>query len=615
MKLKEIPIGVFIIKKDRIEYGNRSFCKIVGYKEEEIKGMKIHNLIPPEEMERFNEISDMLKKKQTFVSEFPLLHKDGKRRINVNITKDLALYGRDKICIGTVQETDLIENVVDEILSFLGQFYSFFEESEETMYITSPEGKLLEINPAGVKLFGYESKENFLKANVTNHYVNKKDRIDFQKDLEKAGSVKDYELTLKAKNGRLMNVLVTANVIKDEEGKTLAYRGTIRDVTEPKKIEETLREFQKMEALGRLAQGITHDFNNLLTVILGNTEILLRMTKPGDPSYERLRLIFEASEKASSLTNQLLTFSKSKSISSINFNPNTLINKVGIFLSRILGEKIKLNLLLNPDVACINASPDQIEQVILNLAINSRDAMPEGGSLTISTENVEFKESEIKLKPWVKPGKYVLIKVSDTGKGIPEEIIDRIFEPFFSTKEKGSGLGLSIVYGIVRQSGGHINVESKLGEGTTFRIFIPASEEKTDYLIKPESREKMFKKRGARILVIEDDPNVLEFIKDVLESSGYEVVTASTGEEGIEIAREERELDLLITDMVLPKINGLETAKEILKYSPKTKVIFISGYPSNKINEIFGSKNFVFLQKPFTPSTLLEKIDDLLTLI
>jgi signal transduction histidine kinase len=264
------------------------------------------------------------------------------------------------------------------------------------------------------------------------------------------------------------------------------------------------------------------------------------MTKPGDPSYERLRLIFEASEKASSLTNQLLTFSKSKSIFSINFNPNTLINKVGIFLSRILGEKIKLNLLLNPDVACINASPDQIEQVILNLAINSRDAMPEGGSLTISTENVEFKESEIKLKPWVKPGKYVLIKVSDTGKGIPEEIIDRIFEPFFSTKEKGSGLGLSIVYGIVRQSGGHINVESKLGEGTTFRIFIPASEEKTDYLIKPESREKMFKKRGARILVIEDDPNVLEFIKDVLESSGYEVVTASTGEEGIEIAREER---------------------------------------------------------------------------
>jgi PAS domain S-box-containing protein len=615
MKLKEIPIGVFIIKKDRIEYGNRSFCKIVGYKEEEIKGMKIHNLIPPEEMERFNEISDMLKKKQTFVSEFPLLHKDGKRRINVNITKDLALYGRDKICIGTVQETDLIENVVDEILSFLGKFYSFFEESEETMYITSPEGKLLEINPAGVKLFGYESKENFLKANVTNHYVNKKDRIDFQKDLEKAGSVKDYELTLKAKNGRLMNVLVTANVIKDEEGKTLAYRGTIRDVTEPKKIEERLREFQKMEALGRLAQGITHDFNNLLTVILGNTEILLRMTKPGDPSYERLRLIFEASEKASSLTNQLLTFSKSKSISSINFNPNTLINKVGIFLSRILGEKIKLNLLLNPDVACINASPDQIEQVILNLAINSRDAMPEGGSLTISTENVEFKESEIKLKPWVKPGKYVLIKVSDTGKGIPEEIIDRIFEPFFSTKEKGSGLGLSIVYGIVRQSGGHINVESKLGEGTTFRIFIPASEEKTDYLIKPESREKMFKKRGARILVIEDDPNVLEFIKDVLESSGYEVLTASTGEEGIEIAREERELDLLITDMVLPKINGLETAKEILKYSPKTKVIFISGYPSNKINEIFGSKNFVFLQKPFTPSTLLEKIDDLLTLI
>jgi len=611
MRLKNIPIGFFILQGDNIAYANSELCRMIGYEIEKIKGMKIKELVSPEDWKKFLKIfSAKKKRKRSF--ELSLLHRDKRRRVNVKIQKDFTKFKDEGICLGTVMDIDSIDRVADEILSLLGELHSFFEESKEAMYVTSRNGKVLNVNPEAVKLFGYKSKENFLEANVKNHYLDLIDREDFQKTIEKDGYVKDYELTLKAKNGRLMDVSVTASVLKDEEGKAIAYRGVIRDLTDHKKIEERLRQFQKMEAIGRLAGGIAHDFNNLLTVILGNTEILLRKTKPEDPFHEKLKLIFETAEKASGLTSQLLTFSSSKSISQMNFNLNTLIHKIGRFLSRAIGEKIKLDLFLNPEVACVRADPNQIEQVILNLALNAKDAMPEGGKLTISTDNVELKESECKLNPEARPGKYSVIKVSDTGTGIPEEIIDRIFEPFFTTKEKGSGLGLSIVYGIVKQSGGHITVESKLSEGTTFKVFIPASEERIDHLSKNEKKERVFPVGKGRVLVVEDDPGVLEFIKDVLESSGYEVSTALNGEEGIKIAKERGEFTLLITDMVLPKMNGLETAKEILKIFPKIKIIFMSGYPSNKISQIYKIENALFLQKPFTPSFLLENIDNIL---
>lgn len=615
MKLKEIPIGVFIVQEEKFVYANKYFCNMVGYGMEEIEGMEVDKLVPPEEKEKFQEISSSLKKEKfpEFEAEIPLLHKDGKRKINVKIYKDMTKFKGEKICIGTVKELGLLENAVEEIFDFLGKFYSFFEEAGEAMYITSPEGKVLDVNPSAVDLFGYKSKENFIEANVKNHYINLKDRKDFQKAIEEEGSVKDYELTLKKKNGSLMDVSITANVLKDEEGKAVAYRGIIRNITEHKKIDEKLREFQKMEALGRLAGGIAHDFNNLLTVIIGNIAILLKKIKPEDPNYEKLKLVMETAEKASSLTSQLLTFSRNKFSPPENFNPNTLINKIAKFLSRTLGEKIRLELLLNPYVACIKADPNQMEQVILNLAINARDAMPEGGKLTISTDNAEVKGADFKLNPEAKPGKYAVIKVSDTGTGIPEEIIGQIFEPFFSTKEKGSGLGLSIVYGIVKQSGGYITVQSKPGKGTTFSIFIPASEERINNLLKPEEEERALNKREARIIVVEDDPSVLEYIVDVLESSGYKVIKASDGESAIIKAKDLKEgLSLLITDIVLPGKNGFETAREIFKIFPEIRVIFMSGYPSNKINQIFEFENFDFLQKPFTPSILLEKIDNIL---
>lgn len=611
MRLKNIPVGFFILQGDKISYASSELCRMIGYGMERIKGMEIRKLISPEDWRKFLKISSAKRKRKKSL-QLSLLHRDKKRKVNVKIHKDFTKFKDEVICLGTVVEIDSVERVANEILSTPGELHSFFEESKEAMYFTSPDGKVLNVNPEAIRLFGYKSKENFLKANIKNHYLDLMDRKDFQRTIEKDGYVKNYELTLKTKNGKPMNVSVTASVLKNEEGKTTAYTGVIRDLKEHKKIEERLGQLQKMEAIGRLAGGIAHDFNNLLTVILGDTETLLRKTKPEDPSHEKLKLIFDAAEQASKLTTQLLAFSRSKSISQMNFNLNTLIHKIVRLLSRTMGEKIKFDLFLNPDVACVKADPNQIEQAILNLAINAKDAMPEGGKIIISTDNAEFKESDCKLNPGLIPGKYSVIKVSDTGTGIPEEIQDRIFEPFFSTKEKGSGLGLSIVYGVVKQSGGHITVESRPGEGTTFSILLPASEEITNSLLKNEKEERAFTVGKGRILVVEDDRGVLEFIKDVLESSEHEVSVALNGEEGLKIAKEGREFDLLITDLILPKMNGFETAKEILRILPEIKIIFMSGYPSNEINQICQIENAFFLQKPFTPSILLEKIDNIL---
>ncbi|MGQ9618076.1 MAG: ATP-binding protein [Candidatus Aminicenantia bacterium] len=269
-----------------------------------------------------------------------------------------------------------------------------------------------------------------------------------------------------------------------------------------------------------------------------------------------------------------------------------------------------LFLSLSPELSFIKADPVRIEQVILNLLINAKDAMKEGGTLSISTENEELKAEDCFENPESKPGKYVVIKISDTDTGINPEIIDRIFEPFFTTKEKGTGLGLSIVYGIVKQAGGSINVESIYGEGTTFKIYLPASEEKIDMLLiqEKESKEILDNLKG-RILVIEDDPSVLEFIKDSLEISGFEVITALSGEEGIEKARKfKKEISFLLADVILPNKNRIETAKEIREILPEIKLIFMSGYSLNKISKIFEVKNAEFLQKPLSPSLLIEKI-------
>jgi two-component system, cell cycle sensor histidine kinase and response regulator CckA len=389
----------------------------------------------------------------------------------------------------------------------------------------------------------------------------------------------------------------------------------IRDITERIALEERLRQSQKMEAVGRLAGGIAHDFNNLLTIILGYSQILSDGFPAGSRLADSNAQIKSAAERAAGITRQLLAFSRKQVLSPRVINLNDIVLNLDSLLRRLIGEDIEVMTVPANDLGTVKADPGQIEQVIMNLALNSRDAMPQGGKLTLETANATLDENYANQHQAVEPGKYVMLAVSDTGHGMTTETMGRIFEPFYTTKEvgKGTGLGLSMVYGIVKQSGGYIWVYSEPGQGTTFKIYLP----RVDQPAEPASAERPLI-GGARgtetILLVEDDPQLRELSTSVLSHCGYRVLTASTPEEGIAICESNhRDIRLLVTDVVMPRMNGRQLAERIQKVSPRIRVLYISGYTDNAIVH-YGvlDSGLWFLAKPFTLSALVAKVREVL---
>src|SRR4030043_142488 len=368
------------------------------------------------------------------------------------------------------------------------KYRTLFEESKDVIYISTPEGKFLDINPAGIELFGYPSKEEFLQIDITHDlYISPVDREKFQKVLARQGYSKDYEVVFRKKDGEHVIVLLTTTIVRDERGEIVAYRGIMKDITERKKLEEQLLQAQKMEAIGQLAGGIAHDFNNILTAIIGFGNLLKMETSEDDILRSYITPILNSAERAANLTQALLAFSRRQIISPKPVNLNEIILGLERLLSRVIGEDIELSTVLADRDLIIMADSGQIEQVLMNLATNARDAMPDGGKLTISTKIVELDSEFIKTHGFGKKGPYALVSVEDTGHGIDEKTQERIFEPFFTTKEvgKGTGQGLAMVYGIIKQHDGYINLYSEQGMGTIFNIYLP--------LIKSEVEETKLK--------------------------------------------------------------------------------------------------------------------------
>jgi signal transduction histidine kinase/CheY-like chemotaxis protein len=377
-------------------------------------------------------------------------------------------------------------------------------------------------------------------------------------------------------------------------------------------IEEQLRQAQKMEALGRLAGGVAHDFNNLLTAILIYSELLLQRLDPADPLRNQIEEINKAGNRASSLTRQLLAFSRKQILQPKVIDLNSVIEEMRDMLRRLIGEDVDLITALDPMLNKVKADPGQIEQVIMNLAINSRDAMPQGGTLTIETANVVLDNTN---SPRTHEGNYVMIRVSDTGCGMDKETLSRIFEPFFTTKEegKGTGLGLSTVYGIIDQSGGYVQVESEPGEGTTFRLYIPQVEEEA---IAPEARLTTGNLRlsSGTILLVENEEIVRALIKGILKGSGYTVLEAANGDEALRLSRQHKgRIHLLLTDVVMPHMSGRELAQKLGALRADMKVLYMSGHTEDAIvrhGVLVGEVNF--LQKPFQSETLMRKVRELM---
>lgn len=403
---------------------------------------------------------------------------------------------------------------------------------------------------------------------------------------------------------------IISSPLKDAEGNIIAGIEVVRDITDRKKIEEQLRHAQKMEAVGTLTGGISHEFNNIMTSIIGFSEFLQEEMPADNPNRSYVEMILSSARRAANLTQGLLAFSRRQITQRRPLSVNTTIRNVEGIIARLVGERIRLEIILSDEDITVMADANQLEQTLINLSSNAKDAMPSGGTMTIRSEKIRLANPLTVPSGDVLPGEYALITVRDTGTGMDENTRGKIFEPFFTTKEvgKGTGLGLAVVIGIIEKNGGHIDVNSSPGMGTTFKIYLPSVEEKAEA---PAAASKTEPQRGTEtILLAEDDPEVRELIKTLLLKSGYAVLEASDGEEAIGILRENGDsINLLLVDIVMPKKNGTEVYAEAEEMRPGTKVIFISGY-SNEIlqSERIHGKEIPFVQKPISPNLLLGAI-------
>jgi PAS domain S-box-containing protein len=422
-----------------------------------------------------------------------------------------------------------------------------------------------------------------------------------------------HEYQFRHQNGEYRWTRGEIRLIRDPSGRPLEAVGSWSDITERKLLEDQFRQAQKMEAVGRLAGGVAHDFNNLLTIINGYGEMVLGGLPPGNPTRDLIQEIVAAGERAVGLTRQLLAFSRKAIIAPKVLDLKSIVTEVDRMLRRIVGEDIELRIATDHEVGSVRADPGQIEQVILNLVVNARDAMPRGGQLTIEVQNAVLDEVSSSAHPDVQPGSYVLLSVSDTGCGMDSATIARIFEPFFSTKgEHGTGLGLATVQSIVKQSGGHIGVASELGRGTTFKIYLPRIAE-SPATGESRSEQPTMAKGNEVVLLVEDDDGVRGLAKRVLAKCGYTVLAARDGTEAVRLASAQERVDLLITDVVMPQMDGREVAEQMAKLHSQIKVLFLSGYTDDAvIRHGILEAEVAFHQKPFTPASLSAKVREVL---
>jgi PAS domain S-box-containing protein len=490
------------------------------------------------------------------------------------------------------------------------------EQAAESIVITDAAGHIQYVNPAFEQITGY-NREEVMGQNLNILKSNHHDEAFFRQlwDTLRRGEVWSGHFVNKRKNGTLYHQESVISPVRDASGRIVNYVAVNRDVTRERMLEAQLLQAQKMEAVGRLAGGVAHDFNNLLTAIIGYAELLMLHLTPDNPLRANVEDILKAGEDAAALTHQLLAFSRKQILQTKILNLNDIVANIGKMLRRLIGEDVELVIALDPQLGLVKADPAQIDQVIMNLVVNARDAMPEGGTLTIETKNVHLDEEYARLHMEAQPGPYVMLAVSDSGAGMDEETLSHLFEPFFTTKEtgKGTGLGLATVYGIVKQSGGHIGVYSEVGRGTTFKVYLPLSEEAVETGSTFQATPELLRGRET-ILIVEDADVVRNLAREVLSQSGYTVLEARDGKEALRVCQQhEGPIHLLLTDVVMPGMSGCEVAEQLASLRPEMKVLYMSGYTDNAIvrHGVLES-GIAYLQKPFSPAALTQKVREAL---
>jgi PAS domain S-box-containing protein len=505
------------------------------------------------------------------------------------------------------------------------KFQQFYDEAPVGYHELDVKGRITRINRQELQMLGYGAGEmlgkpvwNFFEEEDTTRKV-------ILAKLEGDASFHDtFERTYRRKDGSTLPVLVEDRIIRGKNGEIAGIRSTVEDITERRrteealrKSEEQLRQWQRVEAIGRLAGGVAHDFNNLLMTIKGCSELLLGAFDRRDPRREEVEEILKAADRATSLTRQLLAFGRRQVLQPQILDLNAVVLNMDKMLRRLIGEDIQLVTSLDPELWSVKVDPGMIEQVVMNLAVNSRDAMPNGGKLTIETTNAVHDEDYARRHVSVQAGYYAMLAISDTGCGMDKETQSHLFEPFFTTKEtgKGTGLGLSTVYGIIKQSGGNIWAYSEPGLGTTFKIYLPRVE-KAAKTYRPRLKPKEAGAPGGTetILLVEDEDAVRSMVSKILKNKGYTVLEARQGNEAIDICeRTEGSINLMVTDVIMPHMSGRELASRLAPMRPEMRVLYMSGYPDNTIVQ-HGvlEPGTAFLQKPFTINALELKVREVL---
>jgi two-component system cell cycle sensor histidine kinase/response regulator CckA len=607
--------GVVEVTTDaRIIRANEAFCRMLGYSTDEIIGMPVVDLLFPEDREETLGQYQTLIAERTpaFEAERRYKRKDGAMiwaRASAVLVRDEN--GKPSWLCGVVIDLTARRKAEEFLRASEERFRLLVEGVKDyAVFMTDVDGNIVTWNTGAARVFGYPATavenrsfsifypQNEVSSGLPNQHLEQSKQGSFE--------VEGWRVR---KDGSLFWANTVTTALRNHGESLRGYAMIVRDTTERMKLENQFRQAQKMEAVGRLAGGIAHDFNNLLTIINGYCEILTPTIPRDHANWAAVNSIREAGERAAALTAQLLAFSRKAIVEPKVLDLNEVVDQLERLLRRLIGEDILLTTALVRDLQLVRADPTQMEQIVLNLAVNARDAMPRGGKLTIETQNVDLREGGTTPYPDLQPGRYVQLAVSDTGVGMTEEVKTKIFEPFFTTKEAGhgTGLGLSMVYGAVKTHKGNISVYSELGVGTTFKILLPVSASN----IAPKSTVLQLAPRGTEtVLLVEDEEDVRKLAKLALQMYGYTVLDAGCGADGIKIVKGySKPIHLLVTDVVMPGMSGREVAEAVRLRFPNVKVLYASGYTDDAVvRHGIVEATDAFLQKPFTPLMLARKV-------
>jgi PAS domain S-box-containing protein len=630
--LEALPDAIVAVDREgTILQVNSQVQELFGYSRTDLIGKKVELLVPERSRSEHHHHRELFAAMPKIRRMGAGLDLHGRRRNGSEFPVEISLspvpIGEEIIVLSAIRDIsdrkkieeelkraneELAQKTAGQIGEYRARLASIIDSSEDAIIGKNLEGTITSWNRGAQRIYGYAPEE------VVGHHISMlapNDRPDeipaILQKIARGESTEHYESVRVAKDGRHLNVSITVSPLRDAAGAIVGASAIARDITGQKRTEDQLRQSQKMEAIGRLAGGVAHDFNNVLGIINACNEFLRDRIDPASETSIYIENIKKATERAASLTRQLLAFSRKQVVKPVILDLNHRLRDISKLLRPLMGDDVEVVVVPRSQSAVVEADPSQLDQIVVNLAVNARDAMPHGGKFILETDVTEVDQSFAQQHPPLAVGKYVMLVASDNGSGMDRTVLSRIFEPFFTTKEpgKGTGLGLATVYGIVKQSGGHILAYSEPGRGTTFRVYLPSAEHKIASDSAAEVESMVPKRQGTTILLVEDDEIMRSLTRQLLREQGYNVVEATNGKSALEwVQSHAGQYDLLLTDVVMPGMSGPELASHLIGMRPTLKVVYMSGYTGELIAGRDTLKDGVLIEKPFTRRALLNAL-------